>query len=451
MTAIVRQTMGKGLSTDLIQNIESTTNEYYIGIGKSDIFNVGDTPIDPIDSPFEEREFRNNLQSIKKVEGCSFVAPRVNWSSGTIYAGWDDHVDPKNTTPWYVLNDAKEVYICLEHGKNPDGTSKPSVIEPNYSLLNVPYVDSFTTSDDYVWKFLYSITPERIYQFLSSNHIPVQPAESSLGTGDSIEDLQFNVKSNSQGGQIISAKIINSGTGYITEPTVEVIGNGSGAIATAIINSSGQIVDIKIQNYGSGYSYASFKIGGDGQDFEARTIITGENGIGFNPIDDLKTNSILLNIKPNGEVLQTDENGVEFGTFIVENSFRQMGVIKNPLTPEGNPFTSTSSKVLPSITLVNNSTFETGKKITGDKTGAVAHVDESDGKIVRYHQNQSTGFVPFELGEGVSQGSVSGVVESLSSVNGINRFSGEIMYIENRHKIRRDAEQQEDIKIVLTV
>ena len=59
--------------------------------------------------------------------------------------------------------------------------------------------------------------------------------------------------------------------------------------------------------------------------------------------------------------------------------------------------------------------------------------------------------MPFELGEGVSQGSVSGVVESLSSVNGINRFSGEIMYIENRHKIRRDAEQQEDIKIVLTV
>ena len=68
MAAIVRQTMGKGLSTDLIQNIELTTNEYYIGIGKSDIFNVGDTPIDPIDSPFEEREFRNNLQSIKKVE-----------------------------------------------------------------------------------------------------------------------------------------------------------------------------------------------------------------------------------------------------------------------------------------------------------------------------------------------------------------------------------------------
>ena len=117
MPAIVRKTMGKNLSGDLLTDILNSSNEYYIGIGKCDTYNADDSPTPtPVDSPREEREFRNNLQSIKKVEGATHVSKRVNWSSGTIYASWDDaesgkpvgDVDP---TPWYVMNDAKEVYI----------------------------------------------------------------------------------------------------------------------------------------------------------------------------------------------------------------------------------------------------------------------------------------------------------------------------------------------------
>ena len=69
MPAIVRKTMGKNLSGDLLTDILNSSNEYYIGIGKCDTYNDADTVVTPIDSPREEREFRNNLQSIKKVEG----------------------------------------------------------------------------------------------------------------------------------------------------------------------------------------------------------------------------------------------------------------------------------------------------------------------------------------------------------------------------------------------
>ena len=184
--------------------------------------------------------------------------------------------------------------------------------------------------------------------------------------------------------------------------------------------------------------------GGGGYDCELRAIVTSATGIGFDPIEDLKTNSVLMNIKPDGVV---DD------TFVVENTFRQMGVLKNPLAPDTSPFVATSAKVLPTITLVNSSPFESGKTITGAISGAVAHVDESAGSVVHYHQNESTGFQSFQVGESVSQAgvAVSGEIESLSSVNGINRFSGDVLYIENRARIRRDAEQQEDIKIVITV
>lgn len=449
MPAIVRKTMGKNLSGDLLTDILNSSNEYYIGVGKCDTYNDADTTVTPIDSPREEREFRNNLQSIKKVEGATYVAKRVNWSSGTIYAGWDDSESGKpvngvEPTPWYVMNDAKEVYVCIDHGKNPDGSPKPSVVEPNYGTLGVAYTDIFTTSDDYSWKFLYSITPERIYQFLSGNHVPVQEAESSLAGGDAIEDLQFNVKAGTAGGQITRMVVSTGGSGYADgTTTVTIVGDGTGAEATASV-VDGVVTKIQMTNYGQNYTYASVEIGGVGTDCVVRPVITSSDGLGFNPIVDLKSSSILMNIKP---------NGIENGSFIVENTFRQIGVLKNPNDTQGALYTAVSSKVLPSMTLAITSPFESGRKITGDVTGAEAIVNDNDGTTVFYNQNESTGFREFQVGEVVVQSGIptSAEISSISLENGIDRFSGEVLYIENRAKIRRDAEQQEDIKVVITV
>lgn len=451
MPAIVRKTMGKNLSGDLLTDILNSSNEYYIGIGKCDTYNADDSPTPtPVDSPREEREFRNNLQSIKKVEGATHVSKRVNWSSGTIYASWDDAesgkpVDGVDPTPWYVMNDAKEVYICLAQGKNTDGTPKTSIVEPNYGNVNGGvYITPFSTSDGYVWKFLYSITPERTVQFLSGNHIPVQEAVSSLADGDTTEDLQFNVKAAAVGGEITSIVVVDGGTGYTSAPTLTVIGDGTGATATATVeNGSVTKVDVAIDSMGQDYTFASLKIEGDGTDCVLRPVISSSYGIGYNPIDDLKSSSILMNIKP---------NGTENGSFIVENTFRQIGVLKNPNDTQGALHTAVSSKVLPSMTLAITSPFENGKKITGDQSKAQAIVNDNDGTTVFYNQNESTGFKEFIAGEVVTQEDVatSGAISTISLKNGIDRFSGEVLYIENRTRIRRDAEQQEDIKVVIT-
>ena len=90
MPAIVRQPLRTELAKQLLGEIQSDTDHYYIGIGKSDKFGDADVVVPPVDSPQEEREFRHNLQSIKKVEGAIMVARRVNWTTGTKYYGWDD-------------------------------------------------------------------------------------------------------------------------------------------------------------------------------------------------------------------------------------------------------------------------------------------------------------------------------------------------------------------------
>ena len=153
----------------------------------------------------------------------------------------------------------------------------------------------------------------------------------------------------------------------------------------------------------------------------------------------------MVNIKPDGTVEDT---------FIVQNTFRQMGLIKNPMqTDTTTPYTNTSAKVLPSMVLVNDSPFEKGKEIVGAQSGARAYVDDNVGAEVFYHQNLSTGFELFQIGEAVTQMGVvlTGEISDLNLKNVIDRSYGDVLYIENRARIRRDEEQQEDIKIVITV
>lgn len=443
MSAIVRQSISKSLSQQLLNDAEGQVNSYYIGIGKSDVYNLEDVVIDPIDSLLEEREFRNNLQSIKKIEGVTYVTNRHNWNSGSTYEGWSDK-NSQESERFYVINDAKEVYICLEKGITQTGATNVSTIEPNYGVLGVDYTQPFTTGDGYTWKFLYSLTPNSIRNFLSSNYIPVHIPESDLATGDPIEDLQFNVKQAAVGGQVIRCEIIEEGSGFSSAPTVEIIGDGTGATAVAYVNAQGHITKIEMTNMGSGYTHASVKIQGDGLGVIARTVVTDANGIGFDAINDLKTSSIMFTAKPNGE---------EDGTFIVENEFRQIGLIKSPLGTDGNIFDDTSAKVLPTITLVESSPFVSGKTIVGSQSGAIAYVDESVDNIIHFHQNESTGYGNFQVGEVLTQVGVvlTGTVSYITPSNNINRFTGDVLYIENRHRIRRDAEQQEDIKVVITV
>ena len=444
MSAIVRQTMSRNLAKNLLSEILGSENQYFIGIGKSDVYNLEDTVVDPIDSPLEEKEFRNNLQSIKQIEGATFVTKRYNWSSGTLYSAWSDSLSSDIDSQFYVLNDAKEVYICLETGITQTGSINVSTIEPNYGALGVDYTQAFVTADGYKWKFLFSLTPESIFQFLSSNYIPVHQPEDDLATGDPIEDLQFNVKQAAVGGQVIRCEIIEQGSSFSSAPTVEIIGDGTGATAVAYVSTQGHITKIEMTDMGSGYTHASVSIQGDGVGAIARTVVTDANGIGFDAINDLKTSSVMMNIKPDGE---------EDGTFIVENEFRQIGVLKNPLTPAGSDFTDISAKVLPSVELVDSSPFVVGKLVTGSQSGAVAYVNENVGNEVFFHQNESTGYGNFQVGEVLTQVGVvlTGTVASINEKNAIDRFTGDVLYIENRHRIRRDAEQQEDIKVVITV
>jgi hypothetical protein len=54
-------------------------------------------------------------------------------------------------------------------------------------------------------------------------------------------------------GVVTNIEIQNGGSGYLAPPKIDIIGNGAGATAEAIINDTGVVIDIIVTNGGSGY------------------------------------------------------------------------------------------------------------------------------------------------------------------------------------------------------
>jgi hypothetical protein len=159
-------------------------------------------------------------------------------------------------------------------------------------------------------------------------------------------------------------------------------------------------------------------------------------------------------------MFNTKPEGIEAGDFIVGNDFRQVALIKNPLTHAGAKLTDNTGNALNRLNLSTiSTTFSADKTILGSTSGAKAYIDKVDSDNLYYHQNETTGFIQFEEAESISEtdGSGSGVLalanadgDTNAFINGdLNPLSGDILYIDNRAAVTRSAEQTEDIKIVI--
>ena len=452
MAATVTDSLKKLIGDLLFTELKDTSDsdEYYIGIGKADQYDATDTLVDPVSTFREQREARNNLQSIKKIADVSFVVRRYNWTSGTTYSQFDDNVAGIPTNPYYVITEDNQVYICLQQGKNNLGQSVPSTVKPSYSAASVNNDQAFETSDGYRWKYLYQVSAARATAFLSANYVPIEFITGDSASLNTFELDQLQVQTAATPGQILGVTLTAGGSGYTSAPTVTFKGDGSSAAATATV-SGGAVVKVVMNNesagLGSGYTSANIIFsGGGGTGAAARPIIGPVRGIGKDPKDDLKASNMMLNTKP---------DGTESGTFLVDQDFRQIVVFRNPEFPDSDTrFTSTSAKGLNYIKMTAPATtFTNDKFIRGGTSNTAAFIDDIDSDLIYYHQNENTGFGAFIDGETLdeSDGSGTGTIDSADLQGTIDRFSGELLYVENRARIVRSTTQQEDIKVVITI
>ena len=470
MVATITAEMKRRFIDEFKNDADSASVNYYIGISRSEDWNDSDTAPTPLNTERDQRNFRLGLQSVKQVVNYSFVIPRVNWTSGTTFAAYNDAVEAHPTVPYYAMTESNQVYVCTRQGTNSAGVTQPSTVQPTGSSTK-----GIVLSDGYAWKFLYTIGTLDAAAYKSANFIPVklQGATDSSSPATDVEQLAIQTAAIT-GRQIVGFSLDSGGAGYSSNPTVTITGDGTGSAASAV-QSGGAIVKITVDDdsggaanaikMGTGFNFASIVLSGGGSPTKIATgkvILGPKAGLGADPRDDLRARAIMFNVKPVGD---------EEGEFIVGNSFRQIGLIRNPLSTDsasaGGAFSSSDGNCLRRLQMQGTGalSFTPGSIMTnGDETGeagkAYAYVNKVDSNEIWYHQTETTGFTQFAEGEAITDAAGGSGTTQATGTDGdalafheskVDKFSGDLLYIENRAAVTRAADQTEDIKVIIEI
>jgi hypothetical protein len=446
-----------------------------VGVGKSDFWDDNaDAPITPTSSSWTEKDFRLGWQSVKRIVDVSYVVPRVNWTSGTIYYRWDDKRVAEVSSPaepFYVLTDDNQVYVCLKQSTNDEGSPNVSTVKPT----GTDTVRPFKTSDGYIWKFMYTIGGATANSFLSANFMPVEYINDSPG-GPGLTGLQIQQAEVREGAvpkQVLGWVVDSGGLGFTSVPTLTVRGNGDSvgidantpvASATAFV-VGGVISKVEVDSsldsvaaMGRNYDYAYLSLaGGGGTGQSIRPIIGPDSGIGANPVVDLKSISLMFNVKPDGGEPGTDN----LRDWVVdEQDYRQVALVFNPykgfqsyyqgVDSEYGDDTGRVSPYLVMTSAANAGEFSLDQEITdGTATGLVVDIDSDR---IYYRQTYETGFALFNKANQLTASGLGNFdIDSVVVKGDVDPFKGEILYLENRAAIERIEDQVEDIKIIISL
>ena len=452
MTAIVTNRFRVVNAENFKRDITDIDNSVYVFIGKSDPWS--DTVTDltdaeaptPVDTQKEIAETYTNMMAAKKTvaNGISHVVPRYNWTSGNAYVAWDDRDDDMYTKQFYVITDENQVYKCLKTGPG------ASLVKPTGQDFN-----PISLGDGYIWKFMHVPTINEGKAFLTNFYMPIKTVVLPAGgyselspTDKTAYDNQVDSAANLNG-KIYNAILTSGGSGYTSAPTVEIVGDGTGATATATV-IGGVVTAINITNNGSGYTLGELTItGGGGTGAEGYPIMSPGAAHGVDPVTELGAFYVAVTTR-----FEYDDGDSDF---IVGNNFRQVGLIKNPLSANGTDInTSTTFSALKTMQLQSAVELRVGDYIEGSTSKAVAYIDDidTDTLIVKFHQNNKTGYASFVDGEAIAGSAGVGGIGTLAGSNAIGDSeytpnSGQIIFIESRDPINRSVSQIEDVKIII--
>ena len=469
------------------------------------------TPPDPRDSFNQENEYWDTMIALKKVDTTDVkqVVKKNTWASGITYDMYRNDITaenpskPSNATTLYdanyfIVNEDYKVYICLQNGTDPDNPEgKSSLDQPTFTDLEPRAAGS--SGDGYIWKYLYTIKPGDIVKFDSTNFMPV-PADWATNSTDA--PVRDNA---STSGQLKIVTVTNRGVGLGTAnqtyTQVPINGDGAGAEATVVINSSSKVESVTVSKGGSGYSFGTL-------DLESGGVPTGTTAAAFNVIIPPQGGhgaDIYRELgAKNALVYSRIENDTENPDFITGQEFARIGIVQNP-----EAYGSTENLELDKASAVyalrltgagaSTATFTADDFVTqtigvgSTAVGRVISYDQTT-SVLKYWQDRSTagfntngsantdptyGFQMDRFTANIKSGgsfTITGGSTSLSistSFTGVStvinsrtyylgqsftagvanpevkKYSGDIIYVDNRPSITRSTNQKEDIKVIL--
>lgn len=378
-----------------------------------------------------------NMIGGKKITGgdVSFVIQRQNWTANSVYVPYDHNRSTLygNANLHYVMTDDFNVYKCLFNNRNANSTVKPTTTNPN---------TSYTTSDGYIWKYMYTLSDVDRVRFLTPDWIPVRTLASNDGS------LQWRVQQSAVAGAIDVIKVVSGGNNYTSNNlTITITGDGSSATARAnIVPVSNTVQFVTVTSRGSGYTYANATVSGStGTGAVFDVVIGPRGGHGSDAVSELGAKAIMINAR-----IRADEGG----KIPIVNDFRQVALLVDPLSfSAGNNYSGTAFNQTQRLTVTGSGAnfaqdeivFQGISLATATYTGDVVEFDSANGVV----KVANTGGVPTA---GQLIGATTAAARYVTTVTepDLRKNSGKIIYIDNITPVARNASQTEDIKLVLS-
>ena len=480
-------------------------NPAAVGFGRTSDWDTN-TP-SPVDNLDYEYHYKDNMMFGKKVTGLNVrrLVRRVDWSRGTKYEMYRHDYSVTNRSPitnstrlydanYYVINSDFKVYICIDNGSsgnNPLGNASQD--EPTFTDLEPTKAGE--SGDGYVWKYLFTVSPSDIIKFDSTEYITV-PNEWQTSTDPQIRSVRESGDSTINENQIKTVYIADEGLNYANGLGQEfaILGDGTGGKVRVDVEGT-KITNTVVTAGGKDYSYALVDLGAinsstTGTSAKLVPVIPPSNGHGHNVYTELGTDKVLI-------YTRFDDSTKDFP---VDTSFAQVGIVKNPTKVgttqiyDEDTFSALFAFKFSSIT----GTPKVGDKIeqivdggNGRAYGYVASYD-TDTKVLKYFRDRSLYYnnttndqqdyvgistngkvYSFESSTNpVSSGNFSASIDrnfagittnptgtklinlGVNFTSGmaspeINKGSGDLIYLDNRPSVARNARQKEDIKIIL--
>lgn len=208
----------KNILDEIKSNITSNTSVYYAFA--SNPVEYGTTPPSETNDDYSSM-FTNNWRMIfgKKIANTDVIGMIQNnpWTENEVYDRYDNTSNTLHTNNnFYVVCDPDtvggyyHVYKCLDNNNGANSTVNPSTVASPTSPT------SFTTSDNYLWRYVFSISSANYTKYSSTDYVPVT-ANSTLQAG----------AANNAGVEVIV--IENGGTGYSAHHT---------GVVSSVVNST---------------------------------------------------------------------------------------------------------------------------------------------------------------------------------------------------------------------
>jgi len=463
MTAIITTPFRVLNAENFKEDVQDANNHVYVGIGKSDAWSnaqsdlTDTTPFAPGDHNDDINLARSQVIGLKRIENndISHVIPREDYADGKTFVAWDSDDAEIYDKKFYCLTNEFKVYKCLKAGGGAT-SSQPTGTD------TAPITDG---GDGYHWQYMYTLTTANSESFLTNSFMPVKTLPMTI-TGSTAsttlattsvdypqQKSQVDAYNSATAAGIHRIEVTNGGTfaGGSSAPNVIITGDGTGAAATATMNSAGTAVEsITVTAKGDHYTVADITFSAG--DAAARAVIAPLNGHGTDPVAELGGFYIAVNAQLDGAV---------DGDITVNNDFRQIVIIKNPLTNAGAILDADSAKGLKYLQMTGSSDlsgYTIDQVITGGTSGAKAYLVEIDDSLERmyYYQNDKTGFGVFQNSENItgSYPTSTGTPQSTDASTAVNpaeynKTTGQVIFLENRNPINRSASQIEDIKCII--